>query len=376
MSELIDAGAAERRHDERRANARLVDLTLPELRRIFVTSLLFAGVLGLFLWMVRDVVIAAILGWVIASYLRPLFDRIAAALPSRPAAALLTLAIAIVPVLGVVLYSYAEILKVGDYLIANQAQITTQILEEARHLPRVDPEDARGLVVRGVASAAGWARELPEVVIRSIGTFSVAATILVFTAFYVLCEPDEISSYVFGRIPARYAELVDALRENVQGVLYGAVYSTFLTQLFKSGVVLALNLAFDVPLAAVLAILAFVIGFFPIVGSWSVYLPVALWLLVFQDNTLGAAAMVTVGFLLNTLFFSMYLRPKLAADRSGVLNFYWMFVGLVTGVYTFGLAGLLLGPILIGLLKAILDTVSTPNIWRRLEREGEVEIIG
>jgi len=46
----------------------------------------------------------------------------------------------------------------------------------------------------------------------------------------------------------------------------------------------------------------------------------------------------------NTLFVSMYLRPKLAADRSRVLNFHWMFVGLVTEVYTSGLAGILLGP--------------------------------
>ena len=43
-----------------------------------------------------------------------------------------------------------------------------------------------------------------------------------------------------------------------------------------------MNLVFGVPLAAVLAILSFIIGFFPIVGSWSVYVPVAAWLLVFR----------------------------------------------------------------------------------------------
>ena len=52
-----------------------------------------------------------------------------------------------------------------------------------------------------------------------------------------------------------------------------------------------------------------------------------------------------------------------------MLNFYWMFVGLVTGVYTFGLAGILLGPILIGLLKAIVDTVTTQDTWRLIEDE-------
>jgi predicted PurR-regulated permease PerM len=40
-----------------------------------------------------------------------------------------------------------------------------------------------------------------------------------------------------------------------------------------------------------------------------------------------------------------------------------MLVGLVTGVYTFGLVGILLGPILIGLLKAILDTITESEQW-------------
>jgi len=46
-----------------------------------------------------------------------------------------------------------------------------------------------------------------------------------------------------------------------------------------------------------------------------------------------------------------------------VLNFYWMLVALITGVYTFGLVGILLGPMLIGLLKAILDTITSQPAW-------------
>jgi predicted PurR-regulated permease PerM len=44
-----------------------------------------------------------------------------------------------------------------------------------------------------------------------------------------------------------------------------------------------------------------------------------------------------------------------------------MFVALITGVYTFGLAGILLGPILIGLLKAIVDTVTAGSSWKLVE---------
>ena len=57
MDEPLDA--ADRRRVERRQGARVADLTLPEFRRMLLTSTLFVVVLLLFLWMVRTVVIAA-----------------------------------------------------------------------------------------------------------------------------------------------------------------------------------------------------------------------------------------------------------------------------------------------------------------------------
>ena len=374
MADASPTGSQAAGPAERRANPRLSDLTIPELRRIVLTSALFAVVLALFLWMVRDVIIAAILGAVIAAYLDPMFEWVRERARAPAAAALLTLFVVIVPLLAVVVYSYVEILGVGDYLVTHEREVAREIILKVRSLPWLsDSADVSHAVQRGVRAASSLSRRLPGAVIESAGHFSVAAAIFLFTAFYVLTQRREIGSYARSHIPPRYAELADALRQNVKGVLYGAIFSTFITQTIKSAVVFVLNLIFGVPLAALLAIISFVIGFFPIVGSWSVYVPVAAWLAIFRDNLLGAAVMITVGFLVNTLFFSLYLRPKLAADRSRVLNFYWMFVGLVTGVYTFGIAGLLLGPILIGLLKAIVDTVSTPESWRLLAQEYDTD---
>ena len=118
------------------------------------------------------------------------------------------------------------------------------------------------------------------------------------------------------KIPPRYAELRTALEVNVRGVLYGAIYSTLLTQTLKSLIILGMNLAFRVPLAGALAVVSFIIGFFPIVGSWSVYVPVAIWLVIFRDAVGPAIAMIVIGTLVNTVFISTYLRPKIAADRS------------------------------------------------------------
>ena len=365
---MEQSGAApmrDRRRAERRADVQVADLTMPELRRMLVTTTLAAIVVALFLWMVRTVIIAAILGIVIAVFLRPLYAAILRALGRPSIAALVTLTLLIVPILAALAYSYAEIRSVVAYLQENQGTVVTQIDASMREFfPWVAGENATERIAAWVRQATAYGAKIPEVVQEAIATFAVSTTIFLFTAFYVFTDRDTITTWIRTKVPRRYGELANALAKNVSGVLHGTIYSTLFTQTLKSVIILLLNVAFGVPLAAVLALASFIIGFFPIVGSWSIYVPVALWLLIFKSSPTSALLMVLIGFAVNTLFISMYLRPKIAADRSRVLNFYWMLVGLVTGVYTFGLSGILLGPVLIGLLKAVVDTVTARADWR------------
>jgi predicted PurR-regulated permease PerM len=364
------APAQDRRRIERRVNARIVDLTLPEFRRILITTILFVVVLALFLWMVRTVIIAAILGVVAATYLRPLHERLALSM-GRPLGALVTLALVLVPLIALLIYSYVELIDAVRYVSANEEFITERIDAALRRIVFLQDQVPTERIREWVLVASRYGAGLPDELRDTIVGFSIGATIFLFTTFYILIDHEAIARYARTKLPPRYAELASALETNVRGVLYGAVYSTLVTQLLKTAVLFALFLIFDVPLAAVLAVLAFVIGFFPIVGSWSIYVPVAAWLVIFRDAPGAALVVIVVGFVVNTLLISTYLRPKLAAERSRVLNFYWMFVGLVTGVYTFGIAGILLGPILIGMLKAIIDTVTTSTSWRLVEMDGE-----
>ena len=368
---LATPSESERRRVDRRLNARVGDLTLPELRRILITTTLGVLVLVAFLWMVRAAVIAAILGLIIGFYLRPLYGWILKRTNRRTLAAILTLLGVILPILLVLAYSYNELSSVGPYVASHQDEIAHRVNEAVRRLPFLKNSNASEAAGKMVIDATAYGTRLPLILREALAGFSIAATIFMFTAFYILIEAENIGAYIASKVPPRYDELRGALEVNVRGVLYGAIYSTLLTQTLKSLIILGMNLLFHVPLAAPLAVVSFIIGFFPIVGSWSVYVPVAIWLAIFRNSMGAAIAMVVIGTLVNTVFISTYLRPKIAADRSRVLNFYWMFVALVTGVYTFGLAGILIGPILIGLLKAIVDTVTARSSWQLIELEDE-----
>lgn len=373
MPEVRPVAVGDRRRTERRSAATLAEPTLPEFRRIILTSTLFVVVLLLFLWMVRTVIIAAILAAIVAFYLRPVYRRVLRALRRPAAAALLTLALLMVPLAAAAIYSWIELAHTTSYLASHESEVVDRIDAGLRRLPFIQGGSFTDQVRTLVLVASNYGTRIVTGLRATFVELSVALAIFFFTASYVLTDAPTIVGYVRGKIAARYRELVDALELNVRGVLYGAVYATLVTQSVKAVVILAMNLAFGVPLAVVLAMAAFVIGFFPIVGSWSIYVPVAIWLGIFRDAWGSAAAMLLIGSFGNTIFISMYVRPKLAAEKSRVLNFYWMFVGLVTGVYTFGIVGILLGPVVIGLLKAVLDTVTTQTSWRLLESEGDSE---
>jgi len=370
MDELVSV-EAERRRVERRTNPTLAELTLPELRRMMVTTMMFVIVLVLFLWMVRTVIIAAILGVIVASFTRPIYLWLYRKIPSQIVAATLTLLLLIVPVVGLTAYSYDEVTDVAGYIDTHKDEIATRIDASLHKFPFLQKANTQAAVRHYVVVASNYGANILSGLRSAVASLAIAATIFVFTVYYVLSDADRILEYIWSRIPPRYGELSTALESNVRGVLYGAIYSTFLTQTIKTVIVFGMNIAFHVPLAGVLAIVSFIIGFFPIVGSWSVYIPVAAWLAIFRDAPGQALAMVLIGFFVNTVYISTFLRPKIAAQKSKVLNFYWMLVALITGVYTFGLVGVLLGPMLIGLLKAILDTILSQPAWQWSDHHGD-----
>lgn len=363
-----------RRVDRRSDDIRLADYPIPELRKAVVTTAVLAIIAALFVYMVADVVVAIIAGVVLGAFLIPFHTWLTRWLRSRWLSAILAIAIVILPLVAVLVYAWVEIADAAAYLEAHSREVARRLTAALRSIPfirRIAVEDDLSLLVAATANRGGrLAGDLQE----AFGVVTISVAIFLVTVFYILTDHVRVVGYLRAKVPGRYRDLEQAISLNVRAVVYGALYATFLTQFVKSVVVLVMNLVWGVPLAVVLAIVSFFIGFLPIVGSWAVYVPVALYLIVFRDDVAGGLAMATIGFTVNTIFLSLYLRPKVAAEKSKVLNFYWMFVALVTGVYTFGLVGVIIGPVLIAVSKAIFETVTGDVV--PVFKDGGVDVAG
>ena len=347
-----------RQIDRRNDHVSLAEYTVPEFRKALLTVGVLLGIVIAFFYMVRHVVVAVIAGVVVAAYLIPFREWLSRRIGSRQVTAILSILLVTVPLVAILAYSWIEISQAAAYLNAHSREIVQRLSIGLSRLPfgnRIHLEDE---LAQWVAAAGASSAKIADELSEAVDVWTIGVAVFLFTCFYVLTEHERIAAYIKSRVPGRYRDLTEPVARNISAVVYGVLYGTFLTQLLKSVVILAMNVIWQVPLAIVLAIASFFIGLLPVVGSWTVYTPVALYLMLWRGDIVGGVLMLVIGFVGNTLFLSMYMRPKIAAEKSEVLNFYWMFIALVTGVYTFGLLGIIIGPVLIAVLKAVLDSVT------------------
>jgi predicted PurR-regulated permease PerM len=333
---------------------RLADVTVGEAKRAAVYGAAIVLALVLFVWMLGEILVALLLGIVVAAYLLPVQGWLERRLRARAGSALITIALILVPLVLTVGYGWEEMSGYSNAVEKNQKQIIESISHSLSDY--VDVEDTRFALQTAFGEAVVRSGKAIKDFRKRSALLLVSAAIFFFTLFYVLTQRVRLAAYIKLRVPGDFMPFYERLSENVGGALRGALFAVMVDQTLKAVIFLVLNLVFGVPLAVVLALAVFLVGFFPIVGEWLIYIPVSIYLLVFRHERGMALAYILIGVAITT-FSILFVRPKIAARTAQRFNFYWMLVGLVAGVYAFGIPGIVLGPAILGFAKAIVDTL-------------------
>ncbi|HEX7177263.1 MAG TPA: AI-2E family transporter [Pyrinomonadaceae bacterium] len=335
---------------------RLTDLTVGDARRALVYAAATLAAVVLFLALVWEVAVALMLGVVVGAYLLPLQEFFERRLRRSTGSALVTMAVIIIPLVLLFGYGWYEMSGYSTVVVERRDEIADSISRSlARYLP-LQYEDTRASLQTAFTEAVVRSGQAIGAVREKTALIITAATLFFFTIYYVLTQRMQLEAYIKLRVPGDFLPLYEKLEESVGGALRGAVWAVFIDQTVKASVIFVCNLVFGVPLAVALALTAFITGFFPLLGVWIVYIPICIYLLVFRGDATSAAIYFGIGTSL-TFFSSLFLRPMLAASQTRSFNFYWMLVALVSGVYAFGVPGVVLGPAILGFAKAVMDTL-------------------
>lgn len=331
-----------------------------------VGVLLLGGALLYLVWRIVEPLWQPLLWAVLlGALLAPVNSRLAARLGGKPrlASGLTTV--------GVVLLLLLPIIAIGGAVAAQAAQLvqqidTTQLRPSIIDLARV-PILRQPLEwldqIAGVSlpQLEGWlvtgAKRMLETLAGSGGAIMLGAlgtivsfVLMLFVLFFMLRDGPFLAQRVVRLLPIEprlrgrlWQHLIDVTRAVFMGI--------GLTALVQ-GVLLGIGFAIaGIPSPLVFGVLGALFALVPVVGTAIVWGPATLWLLTQGDTGhalfLAAWGVLVVGSVDN------FLRPMLISGRVEVPTLA-VFVGVMGGLSAFGFIGLFVGPIVLGLLVALL----------------------
>jgi predicted PurR-regulated permease PerM len=303
---------------------------------------------------------------ILAHLMFPVHDRLAGLLRGREAlsASLMTLAIMLTVVLPVIVTSVVLV----DEAVNAQKALAAWI--EAGGIKRL-PELIAGLPVAGdilnragvsqmhiEEKLAGSAAALKTFVVQQGAVLAmnllelVLNFLIMFVMLFVLLKDGRAAVRALHRItplePSHKARIFDRVDRTIRAVVKGIVI-TAATQGLLAGLA---YWALGVPFAILLTAMTVVIAPFPVGGAALVWLPVAGYLFWTGPAWAGVAMLVWGAAVVSMV--DNFLRPILIG-QGAQLPLVLLLFSLLGGLAAYGLIGLFIGPVILGLLLTALE---------------------
>lgn len=188
-------------------------------------------------------------------------------------------------------------------------------------------------------------------VLGGIPAFVVGLVIFLFAYYYVLRDGDALLSWLRTAAPLEPA-IVDELFERADDLLWAAVIGNVIVAGVQAILTVFAFIVLGFDNIVFLGLATFVLSMLPLIGASVVWIPAAAYLAV-----TGSVPAAVGLFLYGTVVISgsdNIVRP-MAMQRGADLNPGLLVLGIFGGVVVFGFLGLFVGPVLLGLSKAIVD---------------------
>ncbi len=174
--------------------------------------------------------------------------------------------------------------------------------------------------------------------------------VVLFTFYFVLMDKKEFFSYVQSLLPfskETEKKILDSTKSITVSVIYGQVIIGLI-----QGIIAGLGFfIFGVPNALLFTLLMCLAGILPIIGTAVVWAPAAIYLLV-SGSPLSALGVTVFGVVSSVA--DNFLRPIIVARRSKIHPAI-LLVGMIGGLYMFGILGFILGPLILAYLLILLE---------------------
>ena len=198
-----------------------------------------------------------------------------------------------------------------------------------------------------------------------IPTIAFNFIIVAFVFFFALRDSDKLSKFASGLSPLNKVQekkIVDQFKEITTSIVYGQIL-VGLVQGITAGIGLFI---FGIPNAVVLTILAIAFSIIPVLGPFFVWIPISIYLFSLGNN------FITITFILYNLILvsniDNFLRIYLVSRKTN-LSQVIVLIGMVGGLFVFGILGLILGPLILAYLLSFLNAYKDKTLSSLFKQE-------
>jgi len=219
-------------------------------------------------------------------------------------------------------------------------------------------EEVQKRIKELLANAITWFAAKTSTFLLGIPIAVVNLVIAVFTMFFLLLDGPVLVKRLYRALPIKLYHQ-KAIQNQLGDVIFATVYGSVIVALIQ-GALGALGFwIFGIPSPIIWGLIMAIFAFIPFVGTWLIWLPAALGLLL-DGYVGGESAVVWKG-----IFLIMYgafiiggidnlLKPKLIGDRAKVHPVLIM-IGALGGLLVFGPIGFVIGPVTLALVKTAFE---------------------
>ena len=332
---------------------------------------LIIGITALFVWMLRDIILPIFWALVFAVLLYPLFVRIRKGMRGRgiPAAALtlvFTLVVIFVPlyILGSMIANEAIDLYLS---LADRNFSLSPVSENISAINTLIEQftgDSRTItqhITEFVRSISSWlATQAVSIGTTTLG-FAVKFALMLYVLFFLLKDGERLGAYLMKILPLgdkKEKMIFFSFTSTTRAIIKGTVIVSLVQGLIGAILFAIAGVPSPILWGTLMAILALI----PAIGPGLVWVPVGIILLLSGD-VFGAVVVLGGGAAIVSLADNV-LRPILIG-RDTEMPDALILLSILGGLATFGLAGIVMGPVIAALFV---------SIWNLFAHEYEIDL--
>lgn len=319
-----------------------------------MTTLILVAIVVLSFFLLKPILLSIIFGLILAFIFTPLYDGINKIIKSKNiSSALICLFLIILIVLPI--WFLTPILidqSFKIYLASQQMDFVTPLKTffPSFFASQEFSAEVGSIIHSFVTRVANSLVNSLSQLILNFPTLSLHFLVVFFTLFYTLRDKEQFVSYIQSLLPFS-KDVEKKLFESSKGITSSVLYGQVIVGILQ-GLIAGIGLfASNVPNALFLTLLACLAGIFPIIGPYIVWLPVSIYLII-GGNNISALILIIFGLISSTI--DNFLRPIIISKRTK-MNPSLILIGMIGGVFFFGILGIILGPLIIAYLLIVLE---------------------